>query len=125
MARTTDDSEENVEHTIEFSEIKDRLKLSEETVAILRSSNSQLDKHLVSVKSDFSVLETLLIESGQTLQRLQEMVSLLLLVSMNLFLLTNYRCLFVVFEYIDELVSLLIVFLYPLFSMILVSPISR
>lgn len=82
MARTTDDSEENVEHTIEFSEIKDRLKLAEETVAILRSSNSQLDKHLVSVKSDFSVLETLLIESGQTLQRLQEMVSLLFLVSM-------------------------------------------
>ena len=56
-------------------DMKDQLKLAQETVAILRSSNSQLDKHLVSVKSDFSVLETLLIESGQTLQRLQEMVS--------------------------------------------------
>jgi len=73
MARTTDDSEDSLEQTVELIEIKDRLKLAEETIAILRSSNSQLDKHLVSVKSDFSVLETLLIESGQTLQRLQEM----------------------------------------------------
>jgi hypothetical protein len=75
MARTTDDNEDSLEQTVELIEIKDRLKLAEETVSILRSSNSQLDKHLVSVKSDFSVLETLLIESGQTLQRLQEMVS--------------------------------------------------
>lgn len=54
---------------------KNRLQLADETIAILRSSNTQLDKNLSDLKSDFSVLETLMIESGQTLQKLQEMVS--------------------------------------------------
>jgi hypothetical protein len=54
--------------------IKDRLQLADETIAILRSSNSQLDRNLAVLQSDFSVMESLLIESGQTLQRLQEMV---------------------------------------------------
>jgi hypothetical protein len=54
--------------------IKNRLQLADETIAILRSSNSQLDRNLAVLQSDFSVMESLLIESGQTLQRLQEMV---------------------------------------------------
>ena len=54
--------------------MKNRLQLADETIAILRSSNSQLDRNLSVLQSDFSVLESLLIESGQTLQRLQEMV---------------------------------------------------
>lgn len=56
--------------------LKNRLQLADETIAILRSSNSQLDRNLSVLQSDFSVLESLLIESGQTLQRLQEMVGL-------------------------------------------------
>jgi hypothetical protein len=56
--------------------MKNRLQLADETIAILRSSNSQLDRNLSVLQSDFSVLESLLIESGQTLQRLQEMVRL-------------------------------------------------
>ena len=56
--------------------IKNRLQLADETIAILRSSNSQLDRNLAVLQSDFSVMESLLIESGQTLQRLQEMVRL-------------------------------------------------
>lgn len=68
------DSDDSVEQTVDFSEMKDRLKLSEETTAILRSSNNQLDTNLVALKSDFRVLEALLIESAQTLTRLQEMV---------------------------------------------------
>ena len=54
--------------------IKNRLQVADETIAILRSSNSQLDRNLAVLQSDFSVMESLLIESGQTLQRLQEMV---------------------------------------------------
>lgn len=54
--------------------MKNRLQVADETIAILRSSNSQLDRNLAVLQSDFSVMESLLIESGQTLQRLQEMV---------------------------------------------------
>ena len=54
--------------------LKNRLQLADETISILRSSNSQLDRNLSVLQSDFSVLESLLIESGQTLQKLQEMV---------------------------------------------------
>ena len=55
--------------------LRNRLQLADETIGILRSSNAQLDRNLNGLKSDFSVLESLMIESGQTLQRLQEMVS--------------------------------------------------
>ena len=54
--------------------MKNRLQVADEIIAILRSSNSQLDRNLAVLQSDFSVMESLLIESGQTLQRLQEMV---------------------------------------------------
>ena len=54
--------------------LRNRLHLADETIGILRSSNAQLDRNFNGLKSDFSVLESLMIESGQTLQRLQEMV---------------------------------------------------
>ena len=58
--------------------LRSRLNLADETIGILRSSNTQLDRNFNGLKSDFSVLESLMIESGQTLQRLQEMVRHLL-----------------------------------------------
>ena len=58
--------------------LRNRLHLADETIGILRSSNTQLDRNFNGLKSDFSVLESLMIESGQTLQRLQEMVRHLL-----------------------------------------------
>ena len=58
--------------------LRSRLHLADETIGILRSSNTQLDRNFNGLKSDFSVLESLMIESGQTLQRLQEMVRHLL-----------------------------------------------
>lgn len=60
--------------TMNSDSLKNRLQLADETISILRSSNSQLDRNLSVLQSDFSVLESLLIESGQTLQKLQEMV---------------------------------------------------
>lgn len=57
-----------------MNKMKDRLKLADDTIVILKFDNTQLDRQLLALKSDFSVLESLLIESGQTLQRLQEMV---------------------------------------------------
>ena len=61
---------------MDIENMKNRLLLADDTIVILRSSNINLDKNLTALKADFSVLESLLIESGQTLQRLQEMVSL-------------------------------------------------
>lgn len=53
----------------------ERLQVAEETISILNAANNQLNEELCALRSDFAVLEGLLIESGQTLERLQEMVS--------------------------------------------------
>ena len=55
--------------------MEERVKFAEETIAILNAANGQLNDELTVLKSDFNVMEGLLIESGQTLQKLQEMVS--------------------------------------------------